>query len=48
MFTPEILEKINDIVVEAGYKLLMKKYRTAEISRILSSLVDGRAFGFPI
>ena len=27
MFTPEILEKINDIVVEAGHKLLMKKKR---------------------
>ena len=27
LFTPEILEKINDIVIEAGHKLLMKKKR---------------------
>jgi hypothetical protein len=27
LFTPEILEKINDIVVEAGHKLVLKKKR---------------------
>ena len=27
LFTPEILDKINDIVIEAGHKLLMKKKR---------------------
>ena len=38
LFTPEILDKINDIVIEAGHKLLMKK-KTEELKCRCDSFV---------